>query len=132
MRSLATLRPPHKPQFFGDFQASPQATGLWAAVQKMEAQELEEMVGVTWNRPNGVYHGVVQYISSSLVKEVDKEGNVKIHWPRKGNKSEIWKGQLAAGSKAHPLTPQADTPKGEFSTGFCRIFATGMIATSLK
>ena len=60
---------------------------------------MEDPVAIRWNRPKSVYHGVVQYVHSSTIAEKDDEGNVTIHWPRKGQKPEIWKGRLASTEK---------------------------------
>ena len=55
----------------------------------------EDMVAVKWARPNSVYDGVVQYISPSLIVKEEEEGNVVVHWPRKGREPAVWRGQLA-------------------------------------
>lgn len=59
-----------------------------------EFSKMENMVAVRWARKNSTYDGVVQYVHFSLIKEIDQHGNVVVLWPRKGKKSEIWKGRL--------------------------------------
>lgn len=59
-------------------------------MQVLESKD--DMLPVRWNRPNSVHDGVIQYISSTLVKEADDQGNIEVLWPRKGRKPELWKG----------------------------------------
>ena len=57
-----------------------------------------EMVAIRWCRPNSVFNGVVQFVSKSLVKNVDEEGNAIVLWPRKGREPDIWKGMVEQSS----------------------------------
>ena len=57
-----------------------------------------EMVAIRWCRPNSVFDGVVQFISKSLVKSVDEEGNAVVLWPRKGWEPDVWRGTVKPSS----------------------------------
>ena len=57
--------------------------------EKKDADSGSEMVAIRWCRPNSVYDGVVQFVSRSLVKSIDEEGNVTVLWPRKGHEPDV-------------------------------------------
>lgn len=49
---------------------------------------------------HSVYDGVVQFVSRSLVKSIDKEGNVTVLWPCKGHEPDVWPGTLETASSS--------------------------------
>ena len=51
---------------------------------------------------NSIYNGVVQFVSKSLVKSVDDEGNVTVLWPRKGREPDVWMGTWEPASSSQP------------------------------
>ena len=68
-----------------------------AEVQKKEGEMREgkpDMVAIRWCQPNSVYDGVVQFVSKSLVKSIDGDGNATVLWPRKGHEPDVWTGTV--------------------------------------
>ena len=53
------------------------------------------MVPVRWERPGSRYHGVVHFVSRTLVQQSGEQGKVVVLWPRKGGKPPVrWDGEL--------------------------------------
>ena len=53
-------------------------------------------VAVRWDMPDSKYHGVVHFVSDSLVDEVG-DGQVVVWWPNR-SKGKRWEGQLVGRS----------------------------------
>ena len=58
------------------------------------------LTAIRWIRPGSSYHGVVHYVGSDLVHDVEgKPGRVVVHWPN-GSKVVLWKGERVKSGKA--------------------------------
>ena len=77
----------------------------WMEEEKLIESEQQdggaEMVAIRWCRPNSVFDGVVQFVSKSVVKSVDEEGNAVVLWPRKGREAEVWRGTVEPSKSKH-------------------------------
>lgn len=57
------------------------------------------LTAIRWIRPGSSYHGVVHYVDSELVHDVEgKPGRVVVHWPR-GSQLVLWKGERVESGK---------------------------------